>query len=535
MDKKHPALVNHTFIRVLCIVLGLVLTIGASPLAKATAPKQIGSIQMVSIGSESSQVVTLNEVQPQSLTPTLTGKSFSLSFEDEILVNFYYAVDSTEGIVEQGMLVFYDNPGAADIAVADDVYPCSAYSAESGLYSNTTAGIAAKLMGDNRFYAAYAKLSDGTYVYSKLYQYSPMKYAVNLLSRSSTSAKQKALCVAMLNYGAAAQNYFGYKTDDLMNAVLTEEQKGLVSGYSADLFKGAIAADSSKIGSFTKTATGFSTRSASVSFDGAFAINYYFAPNMAITSDLTLYYWTPADYKAASVLTAENASGSFPMTNTGSGPYWGQVSGIAAKNLDETYYVAAVYTDGSGNSYCTGVIAYSLSKYCMNNAKDGSVMQELAAATAMYGYYAKEYFAPEQSEPVITEPTLKIATANAAAGTASLELPVSILNNPGVAGMTLSIEYDESVLTLTKVTTKEALAGLTFQKPKTYKNGCNLVWYGAEPATITDGNAFILYFTVSSNAQPGTYPVKLSYTSGYDSGLNSVDMNVIEGSIVVSG
>ena len=61
------------------------------------------------------------------------------------------------------------------------------------------------------------------------------------------------------------------------------------------------------------------------------------------------------------------------------------------------------------------------------------------------------------------------------------------------------------------------------------------MWYGAEPATITDGNAFILYFTVSSNAQPGTYPVKLSYTSGYDSGLNSVDMNVIEGSIVVSG
>ena len=72
--------------------------------------------------------------------------------------------------------------------------------------------------------------------------------------------------------------------------------------------------------------------------------------------------------------------------------YWGQVSGIAAKSLDETYYVAGVYTDADGNTYCTGVIAYSLSKYCMNNAKPGKDMQALASATAMYGYYAKLYF-----------------------------------------------------------------------------------------------------------------------------------------------
>jgi hypothetical protein len=29
----------------------------------------------------------------------------------------------------------------------------------------------------------------------------------------------------------------------------------------------------------------------------------------------------------------------------------------------------------------------------MNHAKDGDSMQELASATAMYGYYAKAYFA----------------------------------------------------------------------------------------------------------------------------------------------
>ncbi len=39
----------------------------------------------------------------------------------------------------------------------------------------------------------------------------------------------KTLMVDMLNYGAAAQEYFGYKTEDLANAGLTEEQQAMAS------------------------------------------------------------------------------------------------------------------------------------------------------------------------------------------------------------------------------------------------------------------------------------------------------------------
>ena len=323
------------------------------------------------------------------ICPTLTGKSFSLSFEDEILVNFYYTAEKTDNVAEQGMLVFYSDPGAAEISKADDVYAGSA--TDGSVFVNTTHGIAAKYMGDSRYYCAYAKLTDGSYVYSPLYQYSPKKYAMNMLGKTSTSEKQKALCVAMLNYGAAAQNFFGYRTDDLMNASLTDEQKALAAAYDESLFTGAVPADSSKIANFAKTATGFSKRNASLSFEGAFSINYYFTPDVEVDGELTLYYWTPEDYAAATTLTVDNASGSSSMV-AADGNYWGQVSGIAAKKLDDTYYVAGVYSDAEGNVYCTGVIAYSLSKYCMNNAKEGKTMQELAAATAMYGYYAKAYF-----------------------------------------------------------------------------------------------------------------------------------------------
>jgi hypothetical protein len=278
------------------------------------------------------------------------------------------------------MLVFDTNPGKADIAKADDVYTGSTYVESSGRYMNTTEGIAAKNIGDTRYYAAYAKLTDGSYVYSAVHDYSPKKYALNMLAKTNTSDEQKDLCVAMLNYGAAAQSYFGYKTNDLMNASLTAAQKARVRAYDKTLFKGAVA--STKASDFAAT-SGFSKKSASVSFESAFAINFYMTPASTVAGNMTLYVWTPEAYAAASRLTAGNAI-AVPMTRGNDGRYFLQISGIAAKALDETYYVAAVYKDANGNTHCTGVIAYSLSKYCMNNASGD--MGALAQATAMYGY-----------------------------------------------------------------------------------------------------------------------------------------------------
>jgi hypothetical protein len=318
------------------------------------------------------------------VAPVVDLASASLSFEDEILVNVYYTISDTTYVVKHGLLMFETNPGQANIANANGVYTGSAAGAN---YIGTTDGIAAKEMGDDRYYCAYAQLSNGEYVYSRMVQYSPKKYATNMLGRESTSAEQKALCVAMLNYGAAAQTFFNYRTDALMNAGLTAEQKALVMDYNASLFTGAVPVDSSKVGGFGET-SGFAAKSASVSFEGAFAVNYYFTPSTAVSGDLKLYIWTPEDYAAATRLTAKNASTVVSMKAQADGSYWGQVEGIAAKMLDKTYYVAGVYADAQGNTYCTGVIAYSLSKYCMNNAKPGKDMQELAGATAMYGYYA---------------------------------------------------------------------------------------------------------------------------------------------------
>ena len=53
------------------------------------------------------------------------------------------------------------------------------------------------------------------------------KYAQRALASESVSDEAKTMIVDMLNYAAAAQEHFGYKTDKLVNAGLTDEQQAL--------------------------------------------------------------------------------------------------------------------------------------------------------------------------------------------------------------------------------------------------------------------------------------------------------------------
>jgi hypothetical protein len=145
-----------------------------------------------------------------------------------------------------------------------------------------------------------------------------------------------------------------------------------------------------KQGSFANN-SGFSSRKPAVSFEGAFCINYFFTPKYAPDSGITLYYWSAADYNANSVLNTSNATGKLRLTGSGTGEYRGDITGIAAKELTEAVYVAAVYTNG-GTTWTSGVLGYSIGAYCSSQASKGGDIADLAKATAVYGYHAKQYF-----------------------------------------------------------------------------------------------------------------------------------------------
>ena len=321
------------------------------------------------------------------VVPTLTLKNPTLAFEDEILYNVYFDVSDMSSVVEMGMITFATRNENGTVADALEVIP-GYVSNSDGSYTVHSNGVPAKMLGDALYFKAYAKLANGTYVYTAIAGYHAVLYANTILNSSAASAQAKSLVVAMLNYGAAAQVSFEYKTDSLMNANLTSAQKALVSAYSESMIAAVPSVSTTKAGSFVNNG-GYSDLHPTVSFEGAFSINYYFTPKYTPdNSTITFYYWNLSDFNANSVLKTTNATGSVKMTST-DGVYTAAVEGIAAKAIDEPVFIAAVYTNG-GTSYYTPVIGYSLGAYCKNLAANGN---DFGAATAVYGYYAKAYFA----------------------------------------------------------------------------------------------------------------------------------------------
>ena len=254
-----------------------------------------------------------------------------------------------------------------------------------GLYMVATKGVNAKYLGDTQYFRAFAKKADGSFVYSKMVSYSALDYATNVLAKSN-DVKLKQLVVAMLNYGAQAQKFFGYKTDDLMNKALTADHQALLTGFDAGSLNSVRKADPAKVGAFASTG-GFTRRSPAISFNGAFEINYFFTPAHVPDGDMVLYFWSEDTYNSVTELTYDNAD-KIVEVGTKDGTYTATSDEIIARQLDQTMYVAAVYRS-YGETYCSGVLPYSIAAYCQ---KPPAGVQALATAAAVYGCTAKQFF-----------------------------------------------------------------------------------------------------------------------------------------------
>ena len=327
--------------------------------------------------------------QPYNNETTLTLKSPTLEFKDMITVNAMFTAENIENVVEMGMITYKEKVEAVSVDTADHVIPGTAYDVNTGRYIAHSQGIHAKYLGDTVYLACYAKLTDGSYVYTKLAPYSPVQYATSQL-KNATDVKLKKLVAAMLNYGTEAQLFFAHNVGVPANGSLTADQRALPDLYRADMAGAVPNASTGKQGVFANN-QGFSKRYPAISFEGAFCINYFFKPNHTPVGDITLYYWNEADFAAADVLTAENSSGSMTLEPEDGGEYRGDIVGISAKNLSEAVYVAAVYSDGT-TTWSSGVLGYSIGSYCSGQSAKGAEVAALAEATAVYGYHAKQYF-----------------------------------------------------------------------------------------------------------------------------------------------
>ncbi|MGM9554157.1 MAG: VWA domain-containing protein [Faecousia sp.] len=92
------------------------------------------------------------------------------------------------------------------------------------VYRVEFAGIAAKNMGDSFTATIHAEAADGTQYVGVPKTASIAEQIKATLRKSTATAAAKTLAVDLLNYGAAAQQYFGYDTEHLVNGDLTAEE-----------------------------------------------------------------------------------------------------------------------------------------------------------------------------------------------------------------------------------------------------------------------------------------------------------------------
>ena len=134
------------------------------------------------------------------------------------------------------------------------------------------------------------------------------------------------------------------------------------------------------------------------------------------------------------------------------------------------------------------------------------------------------------------DPMIIVDTVEANSGD-TVDVTVSMENNPGVIGVGLSVSYSD-VLTLTKVTDGRLLGSAmhssNYSKKPYYLNWANDTV--AENFT-NDGVIVTLTFKVDEQAPSGEYPVSLSYNNddfeifNYDA--ETVEFEIINGSVVI--
>ena len=138
-------------------------------------------------------------------------------------------------------------------------------------------------------------------------------------------------------------------------------------------------------------------------------------------------------------------------------------------------------------------------------------------------------------EQNITAPTLKVADVSAKAGQ-TVQLPINIVNNPGIAGAILTVSYD-SKLTLSEAGNGEAFSFLQFSAPGKYTNPCKFAWDSEDGETKENGAVLYLTFEVPATAKSGdVFEISCSYRTGdiFNNNWDDVTLDVIGGTITVS-
>lgn len=145
----------------------------------------------------------------------------------------------------------------------------------------------------------------------------------------------------------------------------------------------------------------------------------------------------------------------------------------------------------------------------------------------------KELLAADTSSTAI----ISVESKNVKPGE-TVNIDVSIKNNPGILGATLKLSYDEG-LTLTDAKNGEAFSYLTMTKPGKMTSTCRFGWDGQEckKEDVKDGVILTLTFKVSKDVKAGkklNISVSTDGENIYDNELKKIQVKTTNGGITAT-
>ena len=302
----------------------------------------------------------------------------SLTLEGEIGVNLYVALpDSILNL--NGAYAMVGMPGQAEKISLADAKKATAMPDLEGvpMYVFTT-NVYAKNMADQLKFAVYdgdgnqlplvnrkgAAISDNAFVYSVKSYYEAAQKAEG----STGSSALTNLAKMMVNYGAAAQIFFGYQTDALSGNPASKEATAVTSS-DLEPYRGSISG----------SVTGLDVAGYTLTLEETTTLSYYFSPQLGHTID---------EY----VIKVDGVE----TTPVWSGQRWkATVSNIPAQNLDDFHTVTAT-SKKTGQMATVHACALSYASSVLRS-KPNSNLEALCQALYLYNQAANAFFDSSKS------------------------------------------------------------------------------------------------------------------------------------------
>lgn len=136
-------------------------------------------------------------------------------------------------------------------------------------------------------------------------------------------------------------------------------------------------------------------------------------------------------------------------------------------------------------------------------------------------------------------PTFSLSSAQAEAGE-EVSITLSISNNPGINGFTLSVAYDSTVLEYVDAEDLNLFNQAILAPQTKDKSEFPVSWFKGDGNSDANGDIVTWTFKIKDEAKAGNYPISISYVEGdisrADENGNDVDVNfdVISGAVTVA-